>query len=107
MTPKVEYLLLFTPVLRCYADFVTLNSVRPAVSSWFQSVKDKILSNRKDGFKFQKQKDRRVTKQSVMKATNVIHERVFVPSHGMAAATVLRCTTGEQPSCTFYTAEPA
>lgn len=33
-------------------------------------------------------------------------ECVFAPSHGTAAAIVLRCTTGEQPSCTFYTAEP-
>lgn len=31
---------------------------------------------------------------------------VFAPSHDTAAAIVLRCTTGEQPSCTFYTAEP-
>lgn len=30
---------------------------------------------------------------------------VFAPSHDTAAATVLRCTTGEQPSCMFYTAE--
>lgn len=31
---------------------------------------------------------------------------VFAPSRDTAAAIVQRCTTGEQLSCTFYTAEP-